>query len=132
MLSRKLFAIIGLASGFYLGPVHVQAHDVYNNLRDVKGQLCCGGDPVTGDCEALTYEDVHEVGDGTWAFKSRRYGAVIRVAEEMITWMPVAGSDEPVHWCGVPRSKVPMAPVDGLHPDLAWWSYCAFVSPGGV
>lgn len=107
------------------------AHDVYNQLRSATGQLCCGGDPVTGDCEGIV--SPHENVDGSATFFSKRYGASVLVAKDKITWLPVpGGEDYEAHWCGVPRAKVPLAPVNDDNPDPGFWTYCAFWAPGGV
>jgi hypothetical protein len=108
------------------------AHDVYTQLRSTSGQLCCGGDPVTGDCEAIGLNYRIEP-DGTAVFSSARYGATVRIGRDKITWLPVPGGEESeAHWCGVPRYKVFLAPVNDENPDNAYWTYCAFIAPGGV
>lgn len=108
------------------------AHDVYTQLRSTTGQLCCGGDPVTGDCEAIGTNYKIEP-DGDAIFESSRYHAQVRIARDKITWLPVPGGEESeAHWCGVPRSKVYLAPVNQENPDTSYWTYCAFIAPGGV
>ena len=106
------------------------AHDVYRELRSPTGQLCCGGDPVTGDCEAVNYQ-VNP--DGSATFQSRRYGASVLIGASKITWLPVPGGEAfEAHWCGVPRTKVQLAPFTDENPDPTFWTYCAFIAPGGV
>lgn len=49
-------------------------HDIYNGVREgmsAAGRLCCGGDPVTGDCEAVDYRMLR---NGDAVILSRRYG----------------------------------------------------------
>jgi hypothetical protein len=130
-----IFAFLLGLLGFFLGTgSRVHAHDIYSTLRDGPtgtGQLCCGGDEKTGDCEAVRYEiNV----DGSAIFTSRRYGgASVLIAHDKITWLPVPGGEaNEAHWCGVPRTKVFLAPVNNENPDPTFWTYCAFIAPGGV
>lgn len=109
------------------------AHDVYTDLRQKNGLLCCGGDPVRGDCEELWEKDFTVNVDQSVTVRSKRYHATILVGADKVVWLPVAGSDAPAHWCGTKRSNIVGAPLpDGDNPDPAWWSYCMFVTPGGV
>jgi hypothetical protein len=107
-----------------------KAHDIYGGVRSPTGQLCCGGDPKTGDCEAVNYR---MSADGSAWFVSNRYKAVVHVGASTIVWEPIPGSPEEAHWCGVPRSRVhPNAPLDESNPDKEYWTYCAFIAPGGT
>lgn len=135
-MTRGLFSlVVGLASAsmFFTGFLQPTfAHDVYTQLRSTSGQLCCGGDPVTGDCEAIGSRYRIEP-DGDAIFESGRYHAQVRISRDKITWLPVPGGEESeAHWCGVPRSKVYLAPVNQENPDSSFWTYCAFIAPGGV
>jgi hypothetical protein len=132
----RLFAIVGLAAAFMrLGVVPAHPHDVYFNLRNdltPTGRLCCGGDPVTGDCEAVSYE-MQPNGDAV--FTSRRYGRKVLVGKDHITWAAVPGGEAfEAHWCGKPRDKLMYSPgeVNADQPDTETWTYCAFIAPGGV
>jgi hypothetical protein len=107
-------------------------HDIYTQLRSPNGQLCCGGDPVTGDCEAVKEQDYKVLLNGDVIIHSKRHNAMIRVGSDKITWLPVPGQDEPAAWCGVPRYKVYLAPFNDANPDKAFWTYCMFIAPGGV
>lgn len=124
-----------VASAFFMvaaSAVPVTAHDVYTQLRSTSGQLCCGGDPVTGDCEAIGSRYTIEPG-GDAVFVSSRYQARVKIGRDKITWLPVpGGEDSEAHWCGVPRTKVNLAPVTDENPDPSFWTYCAFIAPGGV
>jgi hypothetical protein len=133
---RRFFSLlvpVAFAFSFVLMKVQpISAHDVYTQLRSTTGQLCCGGDPKTGDCEAIGTNYRIEP-DGTAVFSSARYGATVRIGKDKITWLPVPGGEySEAHWCGVPRTKVFLAPVTDENPDKAYWTYCAFIAPGGV
>jgi hypothetical protein len=123
-----------------------QAHDIYKGLHEglvPEGQLCCGGDPVTGDCEAVgtAYEVLP---DGSAIFTSERYKRQVHVSKEKITWAFVpTGEFSEAHWCGKPRQSTTSgyapgsgygmtAPPDAVQPDPETWTYCAFIAPGGV
>ena len=108
-----LFIIIGVAlwmlAAVALGAIQdAKAHDIYGTLRDdltPTGRLCCGGDPVTGDCEGVV--DYQVSADGTVSFFSRRYGMPVSVAKERVTWASVPGGEAyPAHFCGKPRAKM--------------------------
>jgi hypothetical protein len=106
------------------------AHDIYSNLYSPAGKLCCGGDPVTGDCEAVTYR-MQATGDVE--VQSRRYGATVLVSRDKVTWSAVPGSKDEAHWCGKPRaSGGPNWPVQSDDPDPSFHTFCAFIAPGGA
>ena len=103
-------------------------------------RLCCGGDPVTGDCEWLTSEQVVESGQGL-IILSKRYGAKVFVPLGRVQWDIPRRTDgqaaDPSNtfqgaWCGKPRSTAPGWPVDEANPDPNFITFCAFFSPGGV
>lgn len=82
------------------------AHDIYAPLREgmsPAGRLCCGGDPVTGDCEAVDYQMLRS---GDAVILSKRYG-------------------------GKPRT-VPVDQPPADDPDPAFTTFCIFIRPGGV
>jgi hypothetical protein len=113
------------------------AHDIYGGVRDQNGvgQLCCGGDPVTGDCEGLADSQIQFLKSGGVVMFSKRYGRPVIVSKDKIEWNTIPG-DKGVHaghFCGVPREKIGRteAPTDD-QPDPYMWTYCSFVSPGGV
>jgi hypothetical protein len=125
---------IGIAAFIVLlGPA--RGHDIYGGVRDHRGVLCCGGDPVTGDCEALEAEQIQHRPDGSVRMFSRRWGAWITVAGGTVLPTAIPGDGGAAgHYCGRPRGQVGQ---DGVaptaeQPDAAFWTYCAFVAPGGV
>lgn len=117
----------------FMTTIGANAHDIYTHLREggvPTGQLCCGGDPNTGDCEAVRYQMNP---DGSATFFSRRYGVSVLIGADKITWMAVPGGEHSeAHWCGKSRQIVSGAPIDDRNPDPAYWTYCAFIAPGGV
>ncbi len=107
------------------------AHDIYDGVRSPTGQLCCGGDPVTGDCEGLADEFIKIQPDGSAMLFSKRYGAWIKIAKDTIVWTTIP-ADKGVHaghYCGVRRQAQVTTPDQ---PDPAFMTYCVFISPGGV
>lgn len=123
------------------------AHDVYMNVyehnapKDQPRKLCCGGNPETGDCEGLTYDDMQEVQGGVFIV-SKRYKAKVFIPSHRIHWdIPRDGysgeaadknNNFPVHWCGKPRTSAPGWAVDADNPDPSFVTFCAFIAPGGV
>lgn len=127
----KFLVMLCVAAGlFRLMGTPAAAHDVFNNLRSPTGQLCCGGDPVTGDCEALGPDD-YRVGPSGVVIHSKRYGTTVEIGPDKIVWQGVPGSDAPVHWCGVPRTKTLVPTPTPDNPDPTYYTFCAFISPGG-
>jgi hypothetical protein len=120
------------------GPATVRAHDIYTNLYSGGapgiGQWCCSGDAATGDCEAVgSGYRIEPNGDAV--ITSRRYRREVRVGREKITWLPVAGGEaSEAHWCGKPRAAMSLEgrKPDSEQPDPDTWTYCAFITPGGV
>ena len=150
-MQRLVFAL-AFCGGFFYGLAHPLAHDGYSNVyrhnrTDGPGaQLCCGGDPVTGDCEELTFSQVETVPGGV-IITSKRYGAKVQVPSHMVEWtIPLdmktkepAFKNDPYagHWCGKPRASMASgygatAPADDSQPDPTYWTFCAFVKAGGV
>lgn len=126
------FAVVFLASA-------ASAHDIYSKLLAPNGSLCCGGDPVTGDCEGLSADQI-EWGDGSVTITSKRYGGLrVLVPMSEIQWARVPG-DGGVwsgHWCGKPREGLQdenprKRQVDAANPDPVTWTYCTFIAPGDV
>lgn len=110
-----------------------KAHDIYNGVRDHRNVLCCGGDPVTGDCEALEAEQiVMRVGQNPRMY-SKRYKAWITVSQDIVLPTAIPGDkDAAGHYCGVRRTGALLtAPVTQEQPDPLFHTYCAFVAPGG-
>jgi hypothetical protein len=115
------------------------AHDIYEGLKEDgsiqsgnSAQVCCSGDPVTGDCEAISEVRVNP--DGSAVLYSNRYRRRVIVASEKVTWMAVKGGEEsPAHLCGVLRFTMSSEkPTNALQIDPDVFVYCAFVKPGGV
>ena len=131
-LTPETFWLVGATAATILaGASQARSHDIYDGVRDPRGTLCCGGDPVTGDCEGLVDEFIKVQSDGSALVFSKRYGAWIKVSKDIITWMTIP-ADKGVHaghYCGKPRqAAVPTAD----QPDPAYQTYCVFLSPGGV
>lgn len=126
------FLIAGATAVFLmLGATYARSHDIYDGVRDPRGVLCCGGDPVTGDCEGLADEFIKVQSDGSAVVFSKRYGAWIKIAKDTITWMTIP-ADKGVHaghYCGVKRQASVPTPDQ---PDPFFTTYCVFLSPGGV
>ena len=109
-------------------------HDIYHGVRDHRNVLCCGGDPVTGDCEALEADQiVYRVGQNPRMF-SRRYQAWITVSQDIVLPTAIPGDKGAAgHYCGVRRvGALLTSPTTPEQPDPMFWTYCAFVAPGGV
>lgn len=108
------------------------AHDIYNGVYGRGGNLCCGGDPVTGDCEALASDQVHER-NGSVVIDSKRYGHPVLVPQNRIVWGGLPGEVPGTagHWCGKPRAETD-SEVDDNQPDPSFRTFCAFIAPGGV
>ena len=111
------------------------AHDIYNGVRDHRGTLCCGGDPVTGDCERLESEQIVMRRDGSARIFSKRYKAWIVVGADIILPAAVPGDAGAAgHYCGVPREaagRLTDAPTAD-QPDAKFITRCTFVAPGGA
>jgi hypothetical protein len=118
-----------------LSVIPAGAHDIYRGVTGPGGQLCCGGDPVTGDCERLEHEQIRWRRDGTVEMRSRRYGRTILIGAETVLPTGIPGDrDAAGHYCGVPRERVGRAgeAPTPAQPDRDYWTFCAFVAPGGV
>lgn len=145
-LTIGLFFIVTSGLLYFTSPAY--PHDVYKGLqkdgsRDPNGSYspCCGGDPVTGDCEALDEHQYQVLNNGDVVFSSKRYSAKVTVPRDKVVWLPV--DDKPAHWCGKPRANMSTGYSPGSsgvstmsptaeQPDPVYWTYCAFVAPGGV
>lgn len=140
-----IFFLLVLMACLFLATAAL-AHDIYTNVyegnapkTDSQRRLCCGGDKDRGDCEGMTYDQMQEVPGGV-RLVSKRYGAVVFVPNNRITWdVPRDGfsgeaadkhNTHPIHWCGKPRPSG-WAP-DERNPDPSWVTFCAFIAPGGV
>ena len=118
-----------LAVALCLAVTPAGAHDIYRDLREgysATGPLCCGGDPVTGDCEGVGHDAYRITPEGDLVLQSRRYKAAVRVPADKVVWLQIPDPlNHPVHWCGKPLG-------DPAQPDVEWQTFCAFVAPGGV
>jgi hypothetical protein len=119
-----------LAAALALALVQVAgAHDIYRDLREgysATGPLCCGGDPVTGDCEGIWHDAYHITPAGDLVLWSNRYKVYVRVPANQVVYLHIPDpKNHPVHWCGKPLG-------DPHDPNTDWKTFCAFVSPGGV
>lgn len=105
-------------------------HDVYKGVYGRKGNLCCGGDPQAGDCEALNWDQIH-TDRGVTIIDSKRYGHPVLVPEDRIVWGGIPGEVPGTagHWCGIPRVAGATSPDQ---PDPSFLTFCAFIAPGGV
>ena len=107
-------------------------HDIYSGVYS-NGRLCCGGDPVTGDCGPTQWS----LRDGQYFIRSRE-GKWIHVPQDQITFLPVPGDekyaniDHLAHLCyRLPNSTDKAEDLlsgEGEQIHL----YCAFIPPGGV
>jgi len=117
------------AMALLMGLSAAHGHDIYKGVYGSSGRLCCGGDPVTGDCEALAPEQITELPDA-FVFQSRRYNSTVLVPKSKIEYRAIPGEIPGTagHWCGVPRIADPTPE----QPDPAHLTYCAFVNPGST
>ena len=106
-------------------PAPAAAHDVYHGLLNpYTGQLCCGGDPETGDCEGIPerYFMIRPTGDAL--LYSKRYGVWVLVPREKVMEKHVQDADGNVHhWCGKP------AITGNVNGEMI--TICLFVPPSG-
>lgn len=124
-----------LALALTLFSTVVSSHDIYSNLHEgmsPAGRLCCGGDPNTGDCEAV-YSNYRILPNGDAVILTKRYGGQsVLIAKNRIQWFAVPGGEESeVHWCGKPRANTTY-PQDAENIDPVFHTYCIFIRPGGV
>lgn len=107
-------------------------HDIYMSVKR-NGIPCCGGDPVTGDCEALTDEQIKVNPDGSAEMYSKRYKRWIAVAGSVIEWNTVPGDkpEDAGHICAKPYAMTALG-KDTSQIDPDYFVFCAFVKPGGV
>jgi hypothetical protein len=125
MIRYALAFALGFAGGFFFhGRSH--AHDIYTNQREKglpTGFPCCGGDPETGDCEAVQYRMLP---NGDAVVTSNRYKRQVLIAGPRIAWMTIPGGEwSEAHWCGKPRSGMTSAqalPPDADQPDPETWT----------
>lgn len=117
---------VGLPLAFLLGLCSgASPHDIYTGLqRDgsrASSSPCCGD----SDCEPVTYTP-HV--DGSVTIYSPRWKASVLVAASKITWIAI--DDKEAHWCGAKKTYLSAAADD--QPDPTYYTYCTFISPGGV
>lgn len=108
-----------------------QGHDIFNGLySDKHGRSCCGGDPQTGDCEQISFEDVYVRPDGSATVYSHRYGRSVELSRNIIEWkaLPGQSANTQAAWCGKPRAETK---PDEIQADPWFDTYCAFITPGG-
>jgi hypothetical protein len=138
MLLRVLLAWIVLTGV-------AQAHDIWSRAREYNkpnGFPCCGGDPMTGDCEGLTAEDIWDRPDGVEIY-SHRYGARIFIPSHriMVDVPRDVNTKEPLdeltryeaHYCGKSRfsngSQIYAVTPDD--PDPNYHLFCFFRNASG-
>jgi hypothetical protein len=134
LLTVAMLAVLFAAMVVVLFSEKAAAHDIYNGVRDHRNVLCCGGDPVTGDCEALEAEQiVYRAGQNPRMY-SKRYKAWITVSQGIVLPTSIPGDKGAAgHYCGVRRSGALLTmPVTEDQPDPLFHTYCAFLAPGGV
>ena len=143
----KAFAVLGLSLAFLRlmsGPA--ESHDIWTKAREYNkpaGFPCCGGDPLTGDCEGLTADQVWDQPNGDVRIYSGRYKAYITIpASRVMPDLPryVDGENKgqsldplvqyEAHWCGKPRGTA-YQDVTPDNSDPAYWTYCFFRNSGG-
>jgi len=148
-VSILLGLLLGTIAAFLAWTTQAYPHDGYGRVYEHNAppsagkQLCCGGDIHTGDCEAMSFEQVEVLPEGV-RLTSTRYGGVVFVPTHRIEWgIPLNGdTGQPAfpndkafaHWCGKPRATVAAGssiPTPD-QPDTAFWTYCAFVKTGGM
>ena len=123
---------------------HACAHDIYSHVFGKGGQLCCGGDPVTGDCAPVIAQIegdyvVYFIHPGRIRQSYKEMPDVrVRVPISFVTFLPIAGQEQqedvPMpgpgqaigHFCGRPATFTAANVFDG------WLVYCAFLDPGAT
>jgi hypothetical protein len=117
---RRLTFFLACMGGIFLA-CKARSHDIYQGVRSPAGVLCCGGDPVTGDCEGTHAFRVSR--DGAVTFYSERYKATVTVPGDRIIWTQLDDPENrPLHWCGKPDASEP----GGFR------TICIFVAPPGT
>lgn len=137
-----LFLVIGI----YAALAHSNEHGSYTHVYEFNNpgehsQLCCGGDPQTGDCEALTADQIVDRPDGGVTIMSQRYNAQVFVPKNRIEWtIPLdTTTQQPAfphdpfmgHWCGARRGQL-YDSITERQQDPNFLTYCAFIKQGGV
>ena len=134
---RRLARALGLAiSLFAIGGGDVAAHDIYSGVHGKTGQLCCGGDPVTGDCAPTQWA----LRDGRYFLRSRE-GHWIEIPAERIDFLPVPGDEKYdeiphlAHLCYREARETDSA-LNGERlfsgEGQTIFLYCAFIKPGSL
>lgn len=129
MHSAQAFVI-----GFMLGAIQMGcldragAHDIYTDLRDKQGMLCCGGQ----DCQATSYRETNN----HYEFLTRE-SKWVAIPEERIQFLPIPG-DKPsnnshlAHLCYREATDFDrQGPNAGSVFDYIFL-YCAFIPPGSI
>jgi hypothetical protein len=143
----KFVLAAALAATASLAHAHDDWMGVYERNDAATGRLCCGGsddmnDP-SSDCEHLTDSQLQYTADGVWIL-SRRYHAKVFVPNVKIHWdyprnattkevTPMSPA-YPAGWCGKPRGTTWNSPshFGPDNPDPNFYTFCAFVLPGGT
>lgn len=149
----KRFAALGLAAAlFRLSIGEAYGHDHYGGVYEFNDKdygsriLCCGDNPITGDCEGLTWEQIEALPNGGVRITSKRYGATVEISAPKIFWgimmdmrrtppEPAYDGDTYAgHWCGKPRAKMAYGAgeMNEKQVDASYWTLCAFIKSGGV
>jgi hypothetical protein len=141
-LSERKILRMAMAAVFAFACIltRADAHDIYSNVRefnDPNKMICCGGGEHVGDCEAVEYRVIPDEQGGGALFLTKRYGGKwVHIAKDKIAWDKVKGGEAfEAHWCGKPYAHMgEFRPDKGdpLQPDPDFFTYCAFLQPGGV
>lgn len=112
--------------------IQAQAHDIYSGALSKSGMLCCGGDPIKGDCEPLEEDQIRMRADGDAMMFSKRYRAWVQVSKDMIQYqdIPADNLKHAGHFCGRPKQSWDL--TNPAQPDPSYQTYCAFLTPGGA
>ncbi len=120
-------------------PAH--AHDIYSGVHGKTGNLCCGGDPITGDCTPAPARArggfiefiIHP--PSIRKSYSGMADITISVPDSEVTFLPIPGEEKqslppaPVgyvygHYCGRPST------FSAPNVYNEWYTYCSFYPPG--
>ena len=131
ILQLVLVALLAILIAFAAGTKQAHSHDIYTGVHGKDNQLCCGGDPVTGDCRETTYR----MSKGHYLFM-KRDGTEVDVPESMITFLPVPGEDTSktngAHLCYRQKMDTDVLSQRSDHIIGDIFLYCAFINPGSI
>lgn len=146
---RHPFVAVALAAAVLrLGCGPAVSHDIWLRAKEFNrptGFPCCGGDPVTGDCEGLLDDQIWDQPNGDVIIFSRRYQARITIpASRIMVDVPRATEGEDkgqpldkltqfsAHYCGKPRGSPPLGYAIGPDdPDPNFHLFCFWRNGGG-